>query len=78
MMKTENLKYGECPLCGDMCQPPDGREKDNTEFCYCCDCGIIWFIVHTPELDACETHHNVYDVIGVENFIDTFTPHDCK
>ena len=71
-------RYGECPNCGAMCQPPDGRDKDNTEFCYCCDCRIMWKIVHTDENDKRETHLNTYEIIDIESFDDSFIPYDCE
>lgn len=68
--------YGECPNCGSMYEPLNGRIEDNTKLCYCCDCKIMWSIVLYGN-DRRETPPNKFEIIDIQTFEDSFTPHDC-
>ena len=56
-MKYKHLEgaeylYGECPICGDMCQPWYDRLDDTSyESVACANCEIYWTL-HHDDLNA--------------------------
>lgn len=60
------LAYGECPVCGESCQPESSGYDDNVEEVCCKDCGIMWLILHTEETENAETWEDVFQIADVE------------
>ena len=77
-MSEQVLSYGECPRCGTSCQPPDAPDKDGHEFCYCCDCEIMWMIVHNEKNNHNDTWKKHWPVIDIVSFeLAGFIPYGC-
>ena len=46
-LEGKKLLYGECPLCGELCQPEfDDYNDMSYEFVSCCECDISWTLHH--------------------------------
>jgi len=76
-LKIKELTYGECPSCGVACQPPDPA-IDGLEFCCCCDCRIMWNIIHNDKTKNLETWQERWSVQDIETFEDAgFSPYGC-
>lgn len=71
------LTYGECPNCGERCQPPDYPNEDGLEYCYCCDCQIDWLIHHTEKNKGRETYLKIWGVSDIEKF-GLIKPFGCR
>ena len=70
-MDKKLTTYGECPRCGQSCQPdfdqmPDAN-GDYTEYAVCCDCEIVWGYQGNINDDR-ETHHEVWEPLNIEEF----------
>lgn len=62
------LPYGECPICGESCQPEYMPDKDGLEYNECDDCKITWVIVHTEETKDAQSWESVWLVQDIELF----------
>lgn len=70
--------YGICPKCDTPCQPPDFPDN-GLEFCFCCDCKIVWNIVHNESNMKSETWEEVFPIVDIETFEDVgFVPYGCE
>lgn len=67
-LEDKHLEYGNCPLCGESCQPEiiDERYSDD-EYATCDDCNIIWSVAHEDTNDRLDDSepwktYRVYDI----------------
>lgn len=76
------LRYGECPTCGDMCQPDCvGSHPCDEEWVTCCECEIIWTLYHDdPTIPRDGSNPSqLYRIGEVESFEAWGdTPYECK
>jgi len=81
-MKTLTC-YGECPNCGQSCQPDTDRFNPETgeilsEYAVCCDCQLIWSYIRGDN-DPEETWYEEWEPTGIQTF-DEFgcIPYECE
>lgn len=61
-------RYGECPKCGESCQPDFDSETETeiVEFTICCNCLIGWYYFREPD-DKKESHYDVWEPMMIED-----------
>jgi hypothetical protein len=79
MTNSELTTYGECPRCGEMCQPDFVLLTEKMwEFTLCCDCRIGWYY-YRQNPDIRESHHRVWKPEDIETFEEIgYTPYECE
>lgn len=82
MSEPVYLEYGECPKCGDHCQPEclDSEEDCDTEWVTCCNCRISWELYHEDPTDKRDETEpwRTYRIGAIESFDDMLvTPYQC-
>lgn len=83
MSETKHLRYGECPSCGDMCQPEyENPNNPDIEYVICCDCQIAWLLYHddpTDKRNEDDTAWRKYRIDSIETFAGMgYVPYECK
>lgn len=81
-MSEQYLHYGECPKCGQSCQPDyENINNPNVEYVVCCDCRITWLLYHEDETDKRDETEpwRTYRIDNIETFEEWGgIPYECK